>query len=333
VTLPNHVPEPPRRATSVYFPIQPDTLEPLVSFAEFARAMRVRRMWMGQSLRLESHLILAALAARVPGLPLGTGVALAPLRHPYQAAIEARTLANISGEPYVSGIGPGAAEFQRMLMPEPYGRPLGTMRDYATTMRRLLDGEQVVQDGEFSTVKGALLPVPAPPVEVGLGVLRPGMAKTAGRCADVAVTWLTPHSYIADQLRPALAEGAELEGRTPPRVATVVHLAVTRPARNPVRAALTAVGAHLASAHYTDMLRKSGLAADRTDPQAGARTLIDEGVFLTGTPEQIARELKAHRASGVDEIVLNVCGVYFTEGEKAALRDLRDVLEAEAADA
>ena len=80
------------------------------------------------------------------------------------------------------------------------------------------------------------------------------------------------------------------------------------------------------------MLRKSGLPADPKEPAKGARTLLDSGVFLTGTPEQIARELREHRASGVDEIVLNVCGVYFTEGEKAALRDLRDVLEAEAAD-
>ncbi|RST21052.1 LLM class flavin-dependent oxidoreductase [Streptomyces sp. WAC04770] len=319
-------------ATSVYFPIQPDTLEPIVDFARFAQDMGVRRLWMGQSLRMETHLILSALAARVPGLPLGTGVALAPLRHPYQAAIEARTIAGLSGESYVAGFGPGAAEFQRMLMPEPYARPLGVMYDYAATLRRLLDGEQVVQEGEFSTVKGALLPAPAPPVEIGLGVLRPGMARTAGRVADVAITWLTPHSYIADTLRPALAEGAAKEGREPPRVTTVVHVAVTRPARNPLRAVLTAVGPHLGSAHYTDMLRRSGLSADPKDPVQGARTLLDSGVFLTGTPDEIARQLRQHRASGVDEVVLNICGVYFTEGEKAAMRDLREVLEAEASD-
>jgi alkanesulfonate monooxygenase SsuD/methylene tetrahydromethanopterin reductase-like flavin-dependent oxidoreductase (luciferase family) len=315
--------------TSLIFPNQPDSLADIVGLGRFAQEMRARRLWIGQSLRIESHLAMAALASQVPGLALGSSVALTALMHPYEAAVEARSLSALTGMPYVAGFGPGAPEFQRGFMKEPYAKPLRAMHEYASVMRRLLDGEVVDHDGDHYRLQAGMVPLPAPPVEIGLGVLRPGMARTAGKVADVAITWLTPHWYVDDTLRPALEAGAAEAERTPPRVAAVVHAAVTRPRRNVRRCARAAAGVHLSAGHYTDMLQKAGIDADPADPAKGVDALIEAGVYATGTPDDIAATLRTFRESGVDEVILNVSGVHFTEGEASARRDVRDILHAE----
>ncbi|HWM38615.1 MAG TPA: LLM class flavin-dependent oxidoreductase [Streptomyces sp.] len=313
---------------SVMYPSQPDAIGPAVEFARFSRETGFSRLWFGQSLQLESHLVMAAITAHVPGLPMGTSIALAPLRHPYQAAVEARSISALSGAGYVAGYGPGSVEFQKSFLGEPFERPLKTMGDYLDVVRGLLDGEIVEHEGEHHTLKARLPRVASPLTEVGLGVLRPGMARTAGRSADVAITWLTPPHYVSQQLRPAMEAGAAERGRKTPRVATVVHAAVTRPGRNPARAAHTAVGAHLSTDHYTDMLRRAEVMVDPKHPVKGAETLVESQVFVTGTADEIAAALHRFHHDGVDEVVLNLSGVHFTEGEAAARRDLLDIARA-----
>lgn len=315
--------------SSLMFPVAPDGHRMLVEFARFAKAQGARRLWTGTSLAVDTYSALAAAATAVPHLPLGTAVALTPLQHPYRAAVEARGIAALSGEAFVAGYGPGSVDLQAGTMAAAYRSPLRATEEYVRIVRTLLDGEPVAHQSEYFTAMGRLLPMAAPPVEIGVGVLRAGMARTAGRVADVAVTWLTPHWYLRDVLSPALAEGAAGAGRKSPRLVAVVHVAVARPARNLRRTVLAAVGPHLSAAHYTDMLRRAGVEVDRRDPVKGAETLLDAKVFVTGTPAEIAEELRRYRAAGVDEVVLNVGGVYATEGEAAALRDLRDVAGAE----
>ncbi|GLX05637.1 hypothetical protein Misp03_25640 [Microbispora sp. NBRC 16548] len=318
------------KPTSVVYPLQPHTVTAMVPYGRLVRD-RGGRLWTGQSLRIDTHQLLVSLVERVPGLAVGTGVTLTPLRHPFEAAIHARSVAAISGAPVVAGFGPGAPEFQAAVMREPYRSPLTAMHEYVTIVRRLLDGEMVEHDGEYHTLHGgALYPIDTAPIEVGLGVLRPRMAELAGRVADVAITWMTPSSYIREQIVPAIEAGAKDQGRTPPRIATVVHVAVARPGRDLLGTVRAGAGAHLSGRHYTDMLRRAGLDADVTDPDRGAAALLDSGTFVTGSPEQIVEGLQRYRDCGVDEVVLNPAGVLVTEGPQAALRDVLEILDAEA---
>ncbi|PZX36499.1 MULTISPECIES: hypothetical protein [unclassified Streptomyces] len=127
-----------------------------------------------------------------------------------------------------------------------------------------------------------------------------------------------------------MAKGAAEAGRPVPRVVTVVHAAVDRPHRNPYRLAYTAARAHLAGRHYTDMLRRAGLRVHHSRPNLGARAraLVDAGVFLHGTPREIAAGLAEYGRAGVDEVVVNVAGVYSDHGREDAVRDLREILTA-----
>lgn len=306
---------------SVILPSQPGSPADARPYAELVKRGRAARLWLGQSLRLETAQLIAYLAGSGLRVPVGGSVALMPLRHPLQAAVEARSLARLTGHPLVAGFGASAPEFVTVLNGEPYARPASVAREYLSTVRTLLDGGRL---------RGfALPPLPCPPVEVGAGVLRPAMARVAGACADVAITWMTPPEYIAEVLAPALREGAAAAGRPhPPRIATVVHAAVRRPGRDAARMAFLAAGHHLRSAHYTDMLRRANVPVSPDDPAAGARALVAAGVFVTGTAEQIAERLGAYRRAGVDEIIVSTSGVFLTAGRLAAAADAEEILTA-----
>lgn len=315
--------------TSIMYPIQPTSTGQIQPVARLLQRRGSGRLWLGQSLRLDTHQLFAALAGMGYRIPMGSGVTLAPLRHPYDAAVQARSVAALTGSPYVAGIGPAAPEFQDSLLPSRYAKPLTAMREYMITMRELLDGKPAIREGEYHSVDARLIALDAPPVELGVGVLRPRMARMAGSVADVAVTWMTPAEYIAGALVPALAEGAAEAGRAAPRVATVVHVAVTRPGRDIRLCARRGAGAHLGAAHYTDMLRRAGVEAYANDPDAGADALVEAGVFVSGTPDEIAAELQRYRRCGVDEVVLNPAGVIHTEGLGSVMTDLQEILAAE----
>lgn len=299
------------------------------AFAELVRDEGARRFWMGQSLGIDPHHVFTRLSAAGRAVACGTSVTLTSLRHPYEAAIQARSVAATTGHPFVGGFGPGSPRFVSALRGARFESPLTAMREYLDIVGRLLRGEQVRTEGRYYALSAGLLPMETPGIEVGAGVLREGMARVAGETADVAITWMTPRSYVAERLVPALEEGRERAGReNGPRVATVVHVAVDRPHRDPYQLAQAGAGAHLSMGHYTDMLARAGVPADPTDPVAGARALVDHGVFVTGSPAEIAVELQRYRESGVDEVVLNCASVAFTEGEEAALTDLREILRA-----
>lgn len=332
--------EPADGRPAVLFPSQPADPRVVAPFAALVHGGQARRLWMGQSLTVEPHQTFAFLAGAGLRVPMGTSVTLLPLRHPFEAALQARSVAALTGRPFVAGFGVSHPGFVRSLRAEPYASPRGAVREYLGLVRALLRGADLDHAGEGHILRTGLPTIEHPPVELGVGVLRPGMARTAGGVADVAITWMTPPAYVADHLVPALAAGAadeaEREGpadgvrtdSTPPRIVTVVHAAVQRPGRDPAALALTAAGAHLSLPHYTDMLRRAGVKADAADPASGAAELVRRGVFHYGAPDEIAEQLAAYAAAGVDEVVLNPLGVLLTDGLDAAIADVQEILAA-----
>ena len=106
-----------------------------------------RRLWLCQSFKAETHQVMAYLAGMGHNVPLGTSVTLLPLRHPYEAALQARSLALLTGEPVVAGYGIGNPGFVAGLTGSPYASPRTAVHDYLTSVRALLDGERVEHDG------------------------------------------------------------------------------------------------------------------------------------------------------------------------------------------
>ncbi|MGW2789087.1 LLM class flavin-dependent oxidoreductase [Streptomyces sp. NPDC001251] len=315
-------------AYSVLIPFLPRRPEQVLPYAALVHWTEARRLWQGQALMIEPHQGFVYAAGAGFRVPVGLGVTLMPLRHPYEAALQARSLAMTTGQPVIAGFGPGGRQLQQSLRGTPYASPLTAAREYLTAVRGLLDGDAVDIKGDYVTCEAALSAFPAPPVEVGLGVLRPGMARLAGEVADRAITWLTPAAYLRDTVVPALREGAAAAGRPVPRLTAMVPLALSRSDRPAAELALASNAAHLQGPHYIDMLRRSGVDVADGDPLAKAGALVEGDAFLSGDMDELAAKLAAYEAAGVDEIVLNVTGVCNAYGPQAAMEELKKLLGA-----
>ncbi|MCX4692049.1 LLM class flavin-dependent oxidoreductase [Streptomyces sp. NBC_01408] len=313
---------------SLMYPLMAYDLDHLAAFGVAVQDLCLERLYMGQSVLVDTHQAFAHLAGRGIRVPVGTSVALTALRHPLDAAVQARSLALLTGTGVVAGFGTGDPQFVSALRGEPYESPRTAVAEYLTVMRSLLDGEAVDFHGRYVRLGEGLQYVPHPPVALGVGVLRQRMAYTAGQVADVAITLLTPDSHLKEQIVPALAQGAASRDRAAPRVTSIVPCAVRRPGRDPRKLAFAAHELHLSGEQYAAMLRSAGLDVDAADPWAGACALVDGGVFAYGTPEEVADRLARYGEAGATEIALSCAGVLLTEGPEAALADVRAITEA-----
>ncbi|MEE6281383.1 LLM class flavin-dependent oxidoreductase [Georgenia sunbinii] len=313
---------------SILLPAAESSTSDVLSFAELISDGPARRLWQGQTSAADPIHSFVRAAGAGAAVPTGVGVTLMPLRHPFEAAVEARSLARLTGREAVVGYGPGGRSLQQALLGRPYQRPLQATREYVSTVADLLAGRSVDVAGDYVTCRAALPPAPAeqPSVEVGVGVLRPGMARVAGACADVAITWLTPPRYLREVLRPALEAGAREAGRRPPRLVAMVPLALEGPDVDLAQLVLASNGAHLRREHYRDMLVRAGVALHPHNSRASALELNRSDGFLHGTVDDVVDGLRRYADAGVDEVVLNATGSAQLRGLGRAREELEEIL-------
>ncbi|UQA94461.1 LLM class flavin-dependent oxidoreductase [Streptomyces halobius] len=324
---------------SLLIPTVPATVEQAVPFArQVAHGSQLSRLWQGQSYGLEPAATFAYLAGAGYPVPAGTCVLVTPLRHPAQAALEARTVAAVTGHTAIMGYGPGSQVTQRARLGTVYEKPVDASVEFVRAARSCLaqpwdpmvhraspeSPPRYFHSGE------ALPPVVHPGVQLGLGVLRSRMARVAGKVADAAITWLAPASYLRQVVVPEVAAGAKSVGRPRPSVVATVQVAVARRGRSPVDLVHLSAGGHLVLPHYADMLIRAGVDAPTNDPVSAAKALISGGGFLYGSPSDIAADLTEYAEAGVDEAILNLTGVHTRYGTDEALLDLNEILAATA---
>lgn len=308
-----------------FAPRRPEEILPYVALAQWSS---VCRLWQGQSLGNEAHAEFAYAAASGFRVPVGIGVTLMPMRHPYLAALQAQQLAMATGHSVLAGYGPGAVALQQAFLGSAYRSQLGAAREYVTIMRGLLEGSPVEYNGEHFTCHAELPQGPRPEVAIGLGVLRPAMATLAGEVADAAITWLTPASYLRDVIVPAVHAGARTAGRAAPRVVAIVPVALADTSRDPAKLALSSNGIHLQLPHYQDMLRRSGIDLHEDDPLGNAAALVKGDAYVYGDLDEVVAKVREFYAAGVDEVVLNLTAVRLHHGGPTVLAELEQLLGA-----
>ena len=161
---------------------------------------------------------------------LTTGIAVSPvaLRTPVGLAMSAGTVSQLTGGRFTLGIGSGGLH-------TPAGRRtygmgslsvLALMRDYLTSMRGLLNGEEVTHQGDAVVIGGIRLGIEPPPrTPIYLGALGPEMLRLGGELADgVALNWCTPEQIKWSRER--VAEGAARGGRDPGRVKVAEYIRI-----------------------------------------------------------------------------------------------------------
>ena len=289
----------------------------------------LERLWQGQSYGVDTTTTFAHLAGRGIRPALGTGVMLTTLQHPVRAALEARSLAVISGQPVMYCVGPGSRNVQSLLRGSPDHAPVASTRRYLDDMRSTLvaAGAATARGGHARDTESPLLyAIPTPEVRIGVGVLRPAMARAAGSSADVAMSWLGTPDYLRDQLIPPMESAAARATRPRPHLVAAVHVAVARRGRDARRLAHIGVGGHLALAHYAATARRCGAAVEPGNDSATAAAALSSGLFVYGSATEIVERMCAYARCGIDEIALHIAAAATCHGVDEALNDVREIL-------
>jgi probable F420-dependent oxidoreductase len=151
----------------------------LLALAERAEALGYASVWVGDSVlarpRHDPLTLLAAVAARVPRVMLGTAVLLPALRNPVLLAHQVATLDQVSQGRLILGVGIARdvpnirAEFAACGVP--FEKRVGRMMEGLRLCRALWSGEPVDWDGRWPVQQGVLAPTPhrpgGPPVWIG----------------------------------------------------------------------------------------------------------------------------------------------------------------------
>ncbi|HZV50435.1 MAG TPA: LLM class flavin-dependent oxidoreductase [Candidatus Dormibacteraeota bacterium] len=244
---------------------------------------------------LECFTVLAALAATVPQLTIGSLVACAGYRNPGLLAKMAVTLDDISGGRLVLGIGAGDSRGEHLTFGFPDDHPVGRFEETLQVLRGLFRQDSLDHDGAHHRLRGARLlprgPRPqGPPILIGTLNPRPRMRRLVVQYADVWNGWLgytdaSPES-AAVQLR-IIDDACREHGRDP----------LTLVATTTVRGAL---------------------------PGSGYVPRPDERP-LSGSPEEMAETLRGHARLGISEVqvALTMGGVEGVEAFAPVIHELR----------
>ena len=156
--------------------------------------------------------VAAALAA-TERIPVGLGVVAAAARHPAVIAMEFATLAGIYPGRFMAGIGHGAPGWVGQMGLQP-ASPLRLLRETTDAIRRLLEGVEITQDGEyFQLDQIRLAHPPGGPVPLYLGVHGPASLRLSGELGDgTLLGWFSSPGYVA-WARERIDEGRARAGR------------------------------------------------------------------------------------------------------------------------
>lgn len=169
-------------------------------------------IWSAETAGTDAFTPLALAAQWSDRLRLGTAIAPVYTRGPATLAMTAATLAEVSGNRFVLGIGSSSPAIVQRWNAVDFAEPFKRTRDTLRFLKSALAGEKVSEEYETFTVRGFRLErAPEQRVPIMLAALRPNMLRLAGREADGAITnWLAATDVA--KVRAELGQG-ELAAR------------------------------------------------------------------------------------------------------------------------
>lgn len=288
--------------------------EQLASAAGTAEASGFDELWLAEDYFFTGGISAAAeLLATTRHVKVGLGIVSAVVRHPAVLAMEISTMSRMHPGRLIAGIGLGVPAWIRQMGLHP-GSALTSMRECVTSVRRLLAGEELSEEGRYFTFDRVKLTYSEPtPTPIHMGVSGPKMLKLSGEIADGTIMSVaSSHEYLGFA-RERIDEGRAAAGRTDAHRVTVFALySVDRngaAARAAVREPLafyksngpnTLTDVHGSSDLLADMIRRGGYETIVAEmPEAWI-----EDLAIAGTPEECAAKIAAFHAGGADSVAL-----------------------------
>lgn len=293
----------------------PTTTSPsdLVPAAQAVEELGYDEVWVAEDYFLLGGVASAAMTLQATEkIRVGIGVLSSVVRHPAVTAMEVATLAAAFPGRLMPAIGHGVPAWTKQMGLYP-GSPLGAFREVVTTLRRLLAGETVTEDGHFTFDAVGLTHVPEETQILG-GVVGPKSLELSGEVADGTVLSVLAGSKYVEFAAAKAAEGAKRAGRTGEHLLPTFSIFSVDDdvdkARDAVREALafylTAVGPTALTGVYDANERLIEL-IDAGGPEAIAAEMPDawlDDFAIAGTPDVCADKIRALHDAGASSVVL-----------------------------
>jgi alkanesulfonate monooxygenase SsuD/methylene tetrahydromethanopterin reductase-like flavin-dependent oxidoreductase (luciferase family) len=170
----------------------------LPTIAAEAERLGYAELWLAEDyFELGGIAAVSAALAATEALPVGLGVLANRVRHPAVTAMELATVGALYPGRFIAGLGHGVPDWmgQMGLRPKSF---LRSLRESATGIRRLLDGEKLTEAGEYYAFDEVrLLHPPAERVPIYFGVHGPRSLQLSGELADgTLLGWFSTPDYV-----------------------------------------------------------------------------------------------------------------------------------------
>jgi F420-dependent oxidoreductase-like protein len=192
-----------------------------VTYVTEAESLGADFAWSAEAWGLDAVAPLGFLAARTSRIRLGTGIMQISARVPSMTAMTALTLAAISNDRFVLGLGASGPQVVEGLHGVAFAKPMSRMRETIAIVRKAFAGEPLEFAGEHFVLprpggegKALRLAQPANPnIPIYLATLSPRSLELTGELADGWLgTSFTPEH--AESFFAHIARGAERVGRS-----------------------------------------------------------------------------------------------------------------------
>jgi alkanesulfonate monooxygenase SsuD/methylene tetrahydromethanopterin reductase-like flavin-dependent oxidoreductase (luciferase family) len=178
--------------------------------------------------------------------------------------------------------------------------PLAYLEEYIGVLRTALWEGSVDHQGKAFTAKVKMNhPQPVPVLIAALGEKA---FRLAGAKSDGAISWNVPARHLLAVSLPALREGAESAGRTPPPLVAHVPVVLSNDADAARAAAKRSLSVYARLPFYTNMWAAAGYPVEADG--LVSNDLIDNLVVM-GDEAAVAARLRELLDSGLDELLLN----------------------------
>lgn len=189
------------------------SLDAAVSRVRLAEELGYEQVFTTHINGAESLTLLTAYALATERIRVGTGVVPIYSRTPATMAQTAATLAALSGDRFVLGVGVSHRPVVEGWYGQSIDKPLAETREYIAKLRAILAGEQAEPGGKWPTGFVLQPHLQRPDLPIYNAGLSPKMLALSGEIADGVILWLCNPAYIREVVVPAVREGRERAGK------------------------------------------------------------------------------------------------------------------------
>jgi 5,10-methylenetetrahydromethanopterin reductase len=310
------------------------SIDDIVTCSVSAENAGFSHITVAESFYRDGFALASAIASKTDRVNFGTSVIPIYTRTPFQIAMGASTLNEIShGRMGFLGLGVGYRNRTEQYFGIKQKRRLQRMREYVEIIKELLSGEEVTHHGElFNIEKFPILSAEPLDVPIYFGSSAPKMLELAGEVADgVILNSISTPEYVKFA-RERIAEGARSVGRDPSKIEighSVIY-AVSEDGHEAIEKAKEDILFYLSYPELDPVIEKSAFGADvvkiRESYSKGdketALSLISGEMLDTfsvyGTPGECRERLRKFVGRGVTLPIIRVSMASRETHKKAA---------------